>query len=436
VTVDANKPPMARGEFPDFSLSAGGGSMAVALAAFFQDPDNDVVDLTFTTRLSDPAVATAEVVVDEEGHAAIVLTGTAVGTTELTIVATDPGDLSAEQSATLTTDGEGATPFPGITVADNTLRILGNTIVGVCTPTLRNVTTQVGFIFTLNASLWQRRSDSASAWTGVEGTTRTDGTACSHTTTVAGEYRLVFNLTVQVDEHHTPITGNYRSENTFTVVDTVSGNRAPVLDPSHTRALTLGSGGGPIAFVAGRFLTDPDGDALTFALTNSDPTSLSAVLAIDSLGHATIALRGLAEGSSMVTVTATDPSGLGTDWTIDVTVADSGYTPFPLFFVANGVIVVGGSQVGVCLPPIVNLPIPDGSVLTVHASKWQWRSDSTAEWSDVPGSEKTNGQICPYATTDAGDYRLVYEMSLLYEPHVPDIRGWYRSPNHFTVSGS
>lgn len=434
VTVDAGQPPEPRSEFPDFALSAGGGSMGVALAAFFQDPDNDAVDLAFTARLSNADVATADVVVDSEGHAAVILTGTAVGATELTIAATDPAGLFAEQSAVLTVDGEGATPFPIIRVSDNTVFMAQATIVGGCSPPLRNLTNQEGFIVTINSSIWHSRSDSAAAWAHIEGTERTDGRVCSHTTTVAGEYRLVFNMTVQVDEHHAPFTGDYRSGNTFTVVDTVSGNRPPRLHPAHERELTLGSRGGPLPFVATRYFTDPDGDTLTFALANSDSASLSAELTVDPAGHSMVILRGRSEGMSKVTVTATDPAGLSTDWNIDVTVEDSGYTPLTFFSVANGAIVVLGSQVAVCLPPIVNLTTPSGNVITVHASKWQRRSDSTAEWSDIAGTEKTNGQVCPYSATDPGDYRLVYEMSILFDLDVAPTRGWYRSPSFFTVS--
>lgn len=436
VTVDANRPPLPRGEFPDYVLSAGGGSMAVALAAFFEDPDDDVTDLTFTTRLSDPAVASAEVVIDSQGHAALVLTGAAVGATELTIVATDGGGLSAEQSATLTVDGEGATPFPTVSVSDNRVDIAAIALVGRCSPPLKNANYLEGFVLTINASIWQGRADSTAAWTNILETARTDGTVCSYTTTVPGEYRLAFNMIWQIDPHHDPLVGNYRSENTFTVVDTVSGNRAPRLDPAHPGELTLGSRGGPLPIVAGRFFTDPDGDTLTYTVANSDPTAASVELTVDQAGHTVFVLSGVAAGTSTVNVTATDPGGLSTGWNIDLTVEDSDYTPLTFVTVANGVLFAVGTQVTTCLPPIVNLPLPDGNVYTIHESKWQRRDDSTSEWSDVAGTEKTNGQICPYSTTNPGDYHVVYEMTILFDPHVPPTRGWYRSPNHFTVPSS
>lgn len=436
VTVDANRPPLPRGQFPDHALSVGGGSMGVLVAGFFEDPEDDLTDLTFTTRVSDSAVATADVVVDSQGHIAVVLTGTAVGTTDLTIVATDPGGLSAEQSAALTVDGEGATPFPTLRVSDNRIDIGAAVIVESCSPPFIEVTFQQGFVVTVNYSIWQERTDSTAAWTSIEETARADGAICSYTTTVGGEYRLVFNMTWQIDPHHDPLIGNYRSENTFTVVDTGSGNRAPTVNPAGIDKLTVGTGGGPLPFVAGRFFTDPDGDPLTFTVNNSDPASLSAKTTVDSEGHTVIVLSGVAEGMSTFTVTATDPGGLSADWTIDVIIEDSGYTPLTFIAVGNGVLHAVGSQLATCLPPIVNQPFPDGNVYTVHVSKWQRRTDAAGEWSDLAGTERTDGLICPHSATDPGDYRLVYEMSILFDPHLPPTRGWYRSPNYFTVSAS
>ena len=436
VHVRVNLPPEPRSEMDDVPLSVGGGPWGLQPAAFFHDPNDDILDLTFTTRLSDPTVATAEVVTDTVGHAGVVMTGTAVGTAELTITATDPGGLTAEQSLTITVDDEGYTPIPGVTVSDNRIEVTGLALVGNCSPPVVNLTTATGLVITINSSTWHSREDSAADWTHVEGTEREDGRLCPYTTTAGGEYRLVANMTSKIDEHHDPYTGDYRSENTFTVVDTVVGNRPPVLDPAHFDDVTLGSRGGPLPFVAGRFFTDPDGDTLTFTLANTDSASMSAVMLVDSAGDAAIILTGRAEGASTVTVTATDPGELSADWTIDVTVEDSDYTPWYAVLVDNGVLVAFGIELAVCLPPVIELEWADGNVYTVHESKWQSRSDSTEEWSDIEGTELTNGSVCPYLTTEPGDYRLVYEMSILFDPHQPAVRGWYRSPNHFTVSSS
>ncbi|MCY4400615.1 MAG: Ig-like domain-containing protein [Gemmatimonadetes bacterium] len=435
VTVDANLPPTPRSAIDDVRLSVGGGVSAIQPAPFFVDPDNDILDLTFTTRFGDDGVAASEVRIDAEGHVAILLLGTAVGTTDLTIIATDPGGLSAEQSLAVTVDGDGFTPSPGFRVSDNKIEIAGLALVGRCSPPLEDFVTVAGFIFTINGSGWQSRSDSAADWANIAGTANTEGRLCPYTTTVAGEYRLVFHMTARIDEHSEPFSGAYRSENTFTVVDTVTtGNRAPVLSPDAFEVLPLAAGGGPLPLLAGRFLTDPDGDALTFAISNADTASVSAELIVDTAGHSIAILTGKAVGTSMVTVTATDTGGLGTDWEIAVSVDDSGATPWPAVYVANGILIAFGNQLAVCMPPVINFESVDGNTYTVHESKWQSRGDSSEAWSDIAGTQIMNGQVCPYTATDPGDYRVVYEMSIQVDPHVPATRGWYRSPNHFTVS--
>ena len=430
VTVDVNLPPEAVGEMDDVALSDGGGPWGLQPAAFFSDPDQDT--LSFTTRLSDTAVASIQVVTDREGHVAVLMTGTAVGTTELTIVATDPGGLSAEQSLVLMVDGEGFTPLQGLTVSNNRIELTGLALVGRCSPPLIKFVTATGFVITINSSQWQVRSDATADWTEIDGTRKTDGTLCPYNTRNAGEYRLVFNMTSQVDEHHEPVTGNYRSENTFTI-DQVGANRAPVLSPAAIGELALGSGGGAIPIVAGRFFWDPDGDTLTYTLANTDSAAVSAELTIDSAGDVDIVLEGRAEGESTVTIAATDPWGLSAEWRIELTVEDSDYTPWYAIEVDNGVLIAFGVRISSCMPPVINLKSVDGNIYTVHESKWQTRSDSSEEWSDIDGTRRTDARVCPYSTDDPGDYRVVYEMSIEFDPHVPAIRGWYRSPNFFTV---
>lgn len=429
VTVDVNLPPEAVGEMDDVALSAGGGAWGMLPAAFFVDPDKEDI-LAFATRLSDTAVASVDVVTDSEGHVAVLMTGTAAGITELTVIATDPGGLSAEQSLTLMVDDEGFTPLRGLTVANNRIELTGLAIAGRCSPPLIRFTTASGFIITVNSSEWHRLHDGA--WRHVDGTRVTDGRLCPYNTGNAGEYRLVFNMTSQLDEHHEPVTGDYRSENTF-MVDESEGNRDPVLSEDHVNELTLGSSGGAIPIVAGRFFSDPDGDTLTYSLTDSDPATASAELTVDTAGHTSILLEGVDEGESTVTITATDPGGLSADWEIDITVEDSDFTPWYSIEVDNGVLIVFGHRTPACMPPIINLKSVDGYTYTTHESKWQSRSDSTEAWSDIDGTRLTDARVCPYSTDVPGDYRLVYELSIEYDSDLPTIRGWYRSPNFFTV---
>ena len=45
----------------------------------------------------------------------------------------------------------------------------------------------------------------------------------------------------------------------------------------------------------------------------------------------------------------------------------------------------------------------------------------------------TNGQLCPYETDSAGDYRPAYEATIVVSQDVTPFRGRYASFNFFTV---
>ena len=76
---------------------------------------------------------------------------------------------------------------------------------------------------------------------------------------------------------------------------------------------------------------------------------------------------------------------------------------------------------------------PDGWVYTVHSAKWQSRSNMSAEWADIEGTEVTTRVLCPYTTTTPGDYRLVYDTTIAVSPD-EEFRGNYASQNYFTVA--
>jgi hypothetical protein len=77
-------------------------------------------------------------------------------------------------------------------------------------------------------------------------------------------------------------------------------------------------GGTATVPVAGYF-SDPDGDQLTFSGTSSNPAAATV-----SLDGATATVTGVARGSAVVTVTATDPDGLQANQGFNVTVGQSG----------------------------------------------------------------------------------------------------------------
>ncbi len=90
-------------------------------------------------------------------------------------------------------------------------------------------------------------------------------------------------------------------------------NRAPVLAGS-IPAQTVAVGETAVVDVSAYF-TDPDGDALSYAASSSNPS-----VAVVSTSGATVMITAVAKGSVTVTVTATDPGGLTATQTLEATV--------------------------------------------------------------------------------------------------------------------
>ena len=87
VTVGANRAPVAIGVIPDQTLSLDGGPVTVSFAANFSDPDGD--SLTFRGSLEDSGVVRVVISGFE-----LTLIPEGVGSTTVTVTATDPGGLS------------------------------------------------------------------------------------------------------------------------------------------------------------------------------------------------------------------------------------------------------------------------------------------------------------------------------------------------------
>lgn len=436
VTVDINLPPMVRAGVPvgiTVELGARGGTRPWLAATRFEDPDDDVLDLTYTVEVEDTTVAWAEVWVDSQRSPSVVMGGKAVGTTRLTATATDPGGLSASVYIILDVVDSDFSPTSPLRVGNGRIEIPAGALLEGCTPPLVNLPDPSGYIFTFHSSRWQTRSDSTAAWSDVEGTEVTDGTLCVHATGNPGEYRLVADITLVLGENLDPLRGWYRSANTFIVEEHMGGNRAPELSATAPQRLALSLGGGPQLVATAQHISDPDGDDLEFSVEVSDTTLMSVREVTDGAGSTVVVAGGLSEGSGTITITATDPEGLAAELSIAIEIDDSGYTAYNTIQVANGLIVAAGTALPICSPPFIGLRGPDGWVYTIHSSKWQSRSDSSADWADIEGTEIATGQICPYTSEAPGDYRLVYDATIAVSPD-ESFRGNYASQNFFTVA--
>ena len=115
VTVGtANRAPVAVGGIPDQSLTPGGSPVTLDVAASFSDPDGDA--LTFEATPSDSGVVRALV-----SGTDLILIPVAIGTASVTVTATDPGGLSANQTFEVTVGTANRAPTAVGSIPDQAL---------------------------------------------------------------------------------------------------------------------------------------------------------------------------------------------------------------------------------------------------------------------------------------------------------------------------
>lgn len=123
--------------------------------------------------------------------------------------------------------------------------------------------------------------------------------------TVTAAARGVATVTVTAQD-----PGGMSAQLTFTV--TVP-NQAPVAaDAVPAQSIFVGD---TASVDVSAYFNDPDGDALSYSLANSDATAVSV-----SVAGSVVSLTAITQGMSTVTVTARDPDGLSAQQNIEVTV--------------------------------------------------------------------------------------------------------------------
>ena len=193
--------------------------------------ENAIAEPAVTWTSGDENVTT----VDEDGLVEAVGNG-------MTAVTAASGDVSAMVSITVMvpTEGEGGeggdggdggeggegvdeivyVPWDGLKVEPGKLIFIGpgldssirieNCMSSLFGGELNNLTPQVGVTITVHYSVWQRSDDMGSTWEYIEATRKTFD-ACPYDPEVAGEYRLVMDISFDDDRSFR------RSENTFVV---------------------------------------------------------------------------------------------------------------------------------------------------------------------------------------------------------------------------
>ena len=304
VVAPANAAPEVVGTIPALTVEAG-FTDSVHVSFYFNDPDGDPLD--YSAASSNEQVGTAEL-----SGSVVVLTAVARGTAMVMVTARDPGGLEAAQSFEV--------------VVEQINR--GPEAVGMITP--RGV--RVGESTSLDVSSYFRDPDGdALAYTATTGAASVaTASASGGVVTVSGVAPGVSLVTVTARD-----AGGLDATQEFRVaVDVV--NRAPKAEGTiPTHRLVVGETG----FLNIRsYLTDPDGDALTYAVS----TSAIGVARV-SVSGGLLTIFGVAEGPATVTVTARDPGGLEATQRFEVTVRPPNRAPEPEGMIPAQTVSEGGT---------------------------------------------------------------------------------------------
>ena len=328
VTVP-NRSPEPVGAIPSATIAVG-DSATVFPASYYTDPDGDA--LTYSASSSDTRVALVSVALFK-GIAAITVRPGATGSTTITVTATDPGGLSAQQTFVLTVPKNrsprpvGSIPWATIAVGDSA------TVIPVSY-----------FNDPDGDALIYSASSSDSRVVLVHGTSSITVTALAK-----GSARI----TVTAND-----PGGLRAEQPFTA--TVP-NRSPVAVGTMPPVAIVGSSSS--ATVLGGYFTDPDGDPLAYTAASSD--SRVAMVSVALLqGRAAITVSPVGKGRATITVTAADPEGLSAEQTFVVTAPNQG----PVAVGAMPPVTFNHGARTVGINPTAYFRDPEGDALTYTAS--------------------------------------------------------------------
>ena len=276
VTVP-NRAPVAVGSIDDAETHVG-ESFEVSLSGHFDDPDGDA--LAYAATSTDSSIASVSV-----SGATLRVAGVSQGAAIVTVTASDPGGLSATQTFSVTVPNRGPEAVGSIDDAE----------------------THVGESFeTALAGYFGDPDGDALTYAA----TSTDSSIASvsvsgATLRVAGVGQGDATVTVTASD-----PGGLSATQTFSV--TVP-NRSPEAVGQIDDAETFVGESFETA-LAGYF-GDPDGDALAYAATSTDPSTAGVFVS-----GATLRVAGVGQGDATVTVTASDPGGLSATQTFSVTV--------------------------------------------------------------------------------------------------------------------
>ena len=332
-----NRAPLAVGTIPDQAVHVD-DTVAVDLAEFFADPDGDVLE--YAAASSDSTRAAVSV----SGSMATI-SGAAVGSTTVAVTARDTAGLAAEQRFRVTVPNRA--PVAVGTIEDQEVHVSDTVVVDVASYFTDADREELGYA--------AGASSEATVSVAVSGST----------VTIAG--MSVGNATVTVTAED---PGGLRAEQVFGV--TVP-NRAPVaVGTIAGREVEVDS---VATLDVARYFTDPDGQALGYSATSSEPTRATV-----TVSGSTITVTGVAAGRTTVTVRAEDPGGLWARQSFEVLVPNR--APVAAGTIEGQEVYVGDA---VALDVAGYFTDPDGDTLTYAAAS----SDVTRASVSMSGSTVT-----------------------------------------------
>ncbi len=276
VTVP-NRPPLAVGTIADRSVYVDSAA-TVDVAEHFTDPDGDA--LAYAAASSDASRVAVEV-----SGAAVTVTGMRVGSATVTVTATDPGGLAAEQVVEVTVPNR----------APRAVDAIEDRVVAVDSVVVEDVA----------AYFADPDRDSLEYSAASSDATRAAVEMSGGVLTVSGVASGAATVTVTAAD-----PGGLTAEQVF---DVAVPNRPPVVTgPIGDREVHVGD---TVVVDLSDHFADPDGDALEYAATSADTARASV-----SVSGSMVTIAGATVGSATVAVTARDTAGLEAGQSFGVTI--------------------------------------------------------------------------------------------------------------------
>ena len=283
----SNRAPQATGSIPAVTLVVNGAATTIDIAAQFSDPDGDTLSYSVSS--------TGDSVTVSISGSAVSLAPVHAGTAMITVVARDPGGLSAEQTFAVTVEpGEPANRAPQATGSIPAVTLVVN-----------GAATTIDIAAHFSDPDGDTLSYSVSS-TGDSVTVSISGSAVSLAPVHAGTAMI----TVVARD-----PGGLSAEQTFavTVEPGEPANRAPQATGSIPAVTLVVNGAATTIDIAAHF-SDPDGDTLSYSVSSTgDSVTVS-------ISGSAVSLAPVHAGTAMITVVARDPGGLSAEQTFAVTV--------------------------------------------------------------------------------------------------------------------